>query len=217
MTEVYNLDEIIPQLNTAYTGSTNYAGNNEYTGNNNYTGGSEKKEKTNKTGTAQHMNMENYVEVPKTSWSQLPKDTYVRYIDKDGKVRAGGKVKSINLDNGETVMSLGKYNVSLKKFFMWKVKFRNISKLYKYNNTNTTDPVQQIVQKSEKKEYETDEDNIMNQLGNKLLFEEGDLLKQEIESVKGDIKRLDENMIELFGMIKKLYKKLGLLKKTNGL
>lgn len=211
MSEVYNLDEIIPQLNTAYTGSTAYAENTPYTG------GLEKKEKTNKPSATPHMNMENYTEVPKTSWSQLQKDTYVRYIDKDGKVRAGGRIKSIASDNGETVMNLGKYNVSLKKFFVWKVKFSNISKLYKYNNTTTTTPVQQIVQNSGKKEYETEEDNIMNQLGNKLLFEEGDLLKQEIESVKGDIKRLDENMIELFGMIKKVYKKLGLLKKTNGL
>ncbi len=164
---------------------------------------------------ADHFNIENYTEVPRTLWTQLQKDTYVRYIDKNGKIRAGGKIKSFTSVDGDTFMTLGKYNVATKKFYIWKVRFNDMSKLYRFNiDKNTTEAPQNTINTSTPAiQSSKPDDNFMHQLGNKLLFEEGDLLKQEIESVKKDIKRIDENVLVLFGMMKKIYKKLGMLKK----
>lgn len=52
------------------------------------------------------------------------------------------------------------------------------------------------------------EDEILNKLGNKLLFEEGDVLKQKVENIESEVFRLNEEMKKMFILVKRLYRML---------
>jgi hypothetical protein len=64
----------------------------------------------------------NYTLVTDSEWNNLPKETYVKYINAEGETKSGGKIKSIKKDG----FLLGKYVMNLKKYLNWTVKFKNI-------------------------------------------------------------------------------------------
>lgn len=253
----YNLEEIISEMNEITnmysvnnrhviehkTGGDNTSENNTQavakkgnTAKNKYTKGTQGNKKYYPIDT------NNYSEIPRLQWNSIPTNTYIRWADKDGNGRNGGKIYGISTENGESLLMLSKYNTAMGRNFHWKVKMGEISKIYKYigqdnrqkntvggnnqtgnnqtnnrtnqNNSTANDNIDHNENKSINN-TSNDGDDFMSQLGGKLLFDEGDLLKREIETLKNDVKRIDENMITMFAMIKKIYKKLGMITKQS--
>lgn len=52
------------------------------------------------------------------------------------------------------------------------------------------------------------EDDVLHKLGNKLLFEEGDMLKQKVENLESEVFRLNEETKKIFILVKRLYRML---------
>ena len=92
------------------------------------------------TGGAQAKLSSNYIEVKKNKLSEVPTGTYMRYFDSEGNLKpGGGKFKSVGQNaEGESIVTLGNFNASTKKYYVWTVKLADISKIYKYVKDTTT-------------------------------------------------------------------------------
>jgi hypothetical protein len=162
-----------------------------------------------------------YTEVDKSQWMTLPSNTYIRYIDTEGAWRPGGRVKSIKADTDGNAFVVGKYNMFLKKFTMWNIKFANVTKLYRMIEadkstpkpaTNPVGPPVTVVHSEAMggaaHKPETTEDQILGQLGNKILFEDGDMLRHKVEALESEIQRMGDDQKNLLTLIKRLYNRL---------
>jgi hypothetical protein len=189
--------------------------------------------------TSDNPNLDNYSEIAKSDWIRVPADTYIRYFDLTGKWRPGGKVKSIEKDkDGNMGFKVGSFNAKSKRFFMWSIKFANIKHLYKYvtSATNTVPArmvditggqVNQQPQQSQQSQpqqsqyessndlttmykYESKEDQLLDKLGSKLLFDDtdGDILKKKVDGIESDIIRMSDDMKKMFTLIKRIYLRL---------
>ncbi len=167
--------------------------------------------------------LDNYTEVPKAKIGEIPVGTYVRYADLDGTLKpGGGKLKSLGVNaEGVQVMNLGNYNMGTKKYYAWSVKLPEISVVYKNNKSAETHstPVQSTMQSSntgqssiaiekthEPEKILTEEDQIMNQIGSKMLFNDTDMLKQKIDMLEAEVQRIDGDMKKIYILVKRLYK-----------
>ncbi len=201
----------------------------------------------------------NYSEISKSELSNLPKGTYLRYVDINNVVKPGGNLNAITTAlDGEVLLKFGKYNVGLKKYFAWSVRTSQISKLYKYNASleRKKVPVQirsdkyvgtksvtgngqgQLVgagQGSASATYgagqeqglatqglagnvqglvdstpphtSNPEDQFLNQLGGKILLDNGvDELKTRVSAIETAIEKLDSDLKKLFILVKRIYK-----------
>lgn len=162
----------------------------------------------------------NYVEVKKDKLSEVPTGTYMRYFDSEGNLKpGGGKFKSVGQNaEGESIITLGNFNASTKKYYVWTVKFADISKIYKYvkdgeSDKTTTKPqstAQNPSARSEEskeiiKKPETEEEQIISQIGNKMLFNDNELLKQKIDSLELEVQRIDTDLKKIFLLVKRVY------------
>ncbi len=202
--QLFDLDAIIDQLPTA-------------------TGVNLNARKPNKSGGATKATAKlskNYVEVNKSKLGELPTDTYLRYIDMEGNLKpGGGKFKSIGQnDEGEPILHLSNFNLSTKKYYLWNVKLSEISKIYRYvkdgdsrelpatQNTTTPAPNKPDVSNLQDDKPPTEEDKILLQLGDKMLFSDNELLKQKVDAMDVDLQRIDADLKKIFTLVKRLYK-----------
>lgn len=175
------------------------------------------KSKFRATGGAQAKLSNNYIEVKKNKLSEVPAGTYMRYFDSEGNLKpGGGKFKSVGQNaEGESIVTLGNFNSSTKKYYVWTVKLADISKIYKYvkdttTNTNKTTLAQTSSARSEEskeiiKKPETEEEQIMSQIGNKMLFNDNELLKQKIDSLELEVQRIDTDLKKIFVLVKRIH------------
>lgn len=173
--------------------------------------------------------MSKYVEVDKSQWTKLLSNTFIRYIDVEGNWRPGARVKSIKVTDEGNEFTIGKFNPVAKKFTMWNVKFSNVSKLYKLveANKSTTNPIGAPVaikaggvdggnDPSDNNSNDVDadhkndtrEEQILDKLGNKLLFDDGAILKHKVENLEADLQRMSEDQKSLLILIKRLHARL---------
>lgn len=167
------------------------------------------------TGGAQAKLSSNYIEVKKNKLSEVPTGTYMRYFDSDGNLKpGGGKFKSVGQNaEGESIVTLGNFNASTKKYYVWTVKLADISKIYKYvkdSDTNESTPAQTSTVRTEEhketiKKPETEEEQIISQIGNKMLFNDNELLKQKIDSLELEVQRIDTDLKKIFVLVKRVY------------
>lgn len=174
--------------------------------------------------------LRNYTEVSKASWLQIPVHTYVRYIDKNNMLHQGGKLKcfSKSASGTSTLMELIKYNHVNRKRIVIKIDLEKTSSIWKLNDrpkkTETVAPSAPIAQGGQPASLDPDEqfeidselvveakplsreDEVLHKLGNKLLFEEGDMLKQKVENLESEVFRLNEEMKKIFILVKRLYR-----------
>lgn len=172
-----------------------------------------------------------YVEVKKNQLSSVPIGTYLRYIDSDGNLKpGGGKLKSVGENaEGENVVTLNNFNMSTKKYYVWSVKLTDISKIYRYvkdsqelkeskeakernsiqstvKQKNVSDPRPNQDQEPEPEpEPETAEEQILSQLGNKMLFNDNELLKQKVDSLELEVHRIDTDLKKIFMLVKRIH------------
>lgn len=164
--------------------------------------------------------MSSYIEINKSSWMNIPLDTYIRYIDKENKWRPGARVKSIKQNaDGSNSFVIGKFNPFIKKFTKWNVPFSNITTLYKLkeeSNASEKKPLKLVlppnispeVVANVPNEKESNEEQILGQLGNKLLFEDGEIIRHKVESLEAEVQRMNDDMKSLVTLIKRIYTRL---------
>ncbi len=169
------------------------------------------KKKTSAKNTAYELS-DRYVEIPKSALPDLPVDTYIKYRDSDGNLKPmGGKYKELyTSSSGEQIIRLVRYNKYTKKSFVWTVKIPKISKIYKYvDDPSSAKPKSYIDEPREteprKDEPQTEEDKILNQLGNKMLFNDNDMLKQKIDTLEAEVAKLAADQKKMFTVIKRMY------------
>lgn len=159
------------------------------------------KKKNNKKTT---INMNNYKEIPKEEWNSIPLGTYIRYKE-NNIIQQGGKITNI-VNN--TSITINKYNYFRRKYNTKTIMFNDITNIYRYIKNE-----QQITDQKTTDTNLSDPATPMSQLGDKLLFnnneslkDEIDNLKREIDTLKAHITRIDDNTVSLIKMIKKIYK-----------
>lgn len=168
--------------------------------------------------------MDSYVEINKTGWMSVPVDTYIRYTDQEGKWRPGARVKSIKQNtDGSYAFEVGKFNPFIKKYTKWRVPFNNIAILYKLKDDNrlnteprapriiaTTAPanISPEVTGAAGDSRESNEQQILGQLGNKLLFEDGEMIRHKVEGLEAELQRMNEDLKSLVTLIKRIYTRL---------
>lgn len=176
-----------------------------------------------------------YVEVKKSDVTSLPKETYVRYADASGVLKpGGGKIKSIeHTPDGDVMVKIGKYNVSTKKYFMWSFKLSEVSKVYRFvpPATSTTKQNAGVSSSSSNNSFtpgaynsnssmpsvspgqpippSTEEDRIINQLGDKMLFDDAEMLTQRLNMVEASVQKLEEDLKKIFILVKRIYRGMG--------
>lgn len=187
------------------------------------------KTKTGKSisGGSQAKLSDKYVEVKKNQLSSVPIGTYLRYIDSDGNLKpGGGKLKSIGENaEGENVVTLNNFNMSTKKYYVWSVKLTDISKIYRYvkdsqelkesKEAKERNSIQSTVRQKnvsdstpnqdQEPEPETVEEQILSQLGNKMLFNDNELLKQKVDSLELEVHRIDTDLKKIFMLVKRIH------------
>lgn len=143
---------------------------------------------------------ENYIEVAKKDWRSLePKKTFIRYYDKKGEWRAGGRIQEYFTEG----IKIGK--MANGQWRSWIIKFDNIAKLYKYiakdpepmekQPVQTTDDLTKIIGGTL-----TQEEKMMNDLGGKILFGPSvedltkriEVLERECSNYKSEIKKITD-------------------------
>ena len=141
--------------------------------------------------------LENYEEVPRDEWDQIPKNTHIRYLRKDGAFRRGGFIKanytsSYGEDKGKQSIQLAS-NLSYKSS-KWTVSFDDLEKIWKKNNSgvpsNNSIPNSQITELA---------NNVKN---NKETIEQ---LNKLISQMRIDITRLTNDNTRTLNLIKKLH------------
>lgn len=186
--------------------------------------GAGKSSRPNKSqGTSAPDDMASYTEINKSSWLSIPVDTYIRYIDQSGNWRPGARVKSVKQDpSGGNSFVIGKFNPFIKKFTKWSVPFSNIATLYKLKDdvkqvsdskpikliTTTPQNISPEVAAQITNPAESNEEQILGQLGNKLLFEDGEMIRHKVDGLEADVQRMSEDIRKLGIIMKRLYKRL---------
>jgi hypothetical protein len=150
-----------------------------------------------------------YVEVSLDNIGDLPVGTYIRYKDADGNLKpGGGRVKELVSDKGGApAIKLYSYNGRLKKSFVWTVKVGNISHLYRYVRDETAQLLKSVTKTtpSLNNELKSGESDILDQLGNKMLFNDNEMLKQKIDTLEAEVAKLSADQKKMFMVIKRLH------------
>ncbi len=203
--QLFDLDKIIDKLPTASGGNLN----------------ARKPGKSGGANKATAKLSKNYVEVNKANLGELSTDTYLRYIDTEGNLKpGGGKFRSLGQNNdGEPILNLSNFNVSTKKYYLWNVKLNEISKIFRYVKDGDSHEMPSVQSKQSTSTANTantdipntptlttEEDQIISQLGNKMLFSDNDMLKQKVDAMEVSIERLDADLKKVFTLVKRLYK-----------
>ena len=204
----FNLDDIVASLPTAGSGEVSGGGN-----------------KTTKA--AVHVaipdDISQYTEISKSAWLNIPTNTYIRYVDQNGKWRPGARLKSIRqAPDGGYAFSIGKFNPGVNKFVGWKVPFSNVATLYKLKNDvgaptkSKPAKIAVVVPPNISPEVmlqvdnpkQSNEEQILGQLGNKLLFEDGEIIRHKVEGLEAEVHRIGEDLTALVTLIKRVYSRL---------
>lgn len=190
---------------------------------NTMTGGATSKPKKTITPSSVSDDINDYIEINKTTWKNIPVDTYIRYFDHEGAWRPGARVKSIKENpDGSSSFVVGKFNPFIRKFTKWNIPFNNIATLYRLKDdakvtggarplkVTTTVPqnISPEVAVQISNPRESNEEQILGQLGNKLLFEDGEIIRHKVEGIEAEVQRMNEDLKSLVVLIKRLYTRL---------
>jgi hypothetical protein len=148
-----------------------------------------------------------YVEVPSSAWKSLPIGTYVRY-QSGGELKAGAKLNGkIAGANGQDVFKFIKFIAGSKKPMFWSTNVSAIEKLYKFvgnqDNNEVADANAAISESNTDPRQE-----LMGKLGDKLLFDDADLIRKKGESNERRIEQLETNLKSMIVLVKQLDTKL---------
>lgn len=76
--------------------------------------------------------LENYTEIPKTDWANIPRGTHIRYMKTDGNFRRGGFVVSIGLVDGkQTIQCANKFDAGVAGYQKWPVVLETVANIWK--------------------------------------------------------------------------------------
>ena len=159
---------------------------------------------------------ETYTEFDVSEITSIPLNTYIRFNDLEGNLKpGGGNIKGFTLADNDLIVTIGSRNPSTNKYYTRSVKTSELSKVFAKNlGKSGTKPIIKQVNKPVNKPAildtsdvpETHEEQILSQLGNKLLFDDAEMLRQKIDNLDAEVKRIDVDLKKIFVLVKRLYK-----------
>lgn len=145
------------------------------------------------------VNMERYDDVTNADWASLPLGRWYRY-EADGVLKAGGILQSIaNTTDNEFLFTFVARMYGRSS--IWRVNSKNVTRLYKTKdefNKNT----ETIETKTEPEV--TGSSNVLDRIGDKLLFTDTEMLRGQIESLDKRITNIESNISKIVKFLKKI-------------
>jgi len=192
---MFNLDKIIQELPEP-----------------DYTSDIEVPKKPKKTSGSSELNSK-YEEVPLTDISEILPGTSIKYKDSEGKIQTAGKFDSVNGD----VCNFNFFLATKRIYVPKKVKIADMKKIFKYLPTEGKLPGETIKKKDSESQADTKsqasvkttrntQEDILSQIGNKVLFNDTELMNQRIIKLEADVEKIHSDMKKMFTLIKRLYK-----------
>lgn len=165
-----------------------------------------------------------YKDIPRAKWGDIPINTYIRYISSnDGKLKSGGRVMVIEKEDGSYIFTIKKFGRKpitwyanskyIKHIFellnprIYENKATKASKLTNSIEVKTTGGSQALPNTVRFNEEPSEESSMMDQLGDKLLFADNDVLTKRIDRIEDRCDRIENELRKMFTMMKAMYKK----------
>lgn len=142
--------------------------------------------------------LNSYDLIPRDKWSKIEKNTYIRYINKDGELKLGARVSEIINDNGGLSLKLIR-KTKRHKIIKWIVKFENIRSIYSYKTDET------------KKNTTQDLNNVNNNLNNNV----NNNLNNNVTITKEEFINIQNKLTNMENMINNLNNKINILENNN--
>jgi hypothetical protein len=138
--------------------------------------------------------LKNYAEIPKAEWKSIQPGTYIRYKTDRG-LHTGARVKSI-IQNDDQLTFILEKRKPYAKSTNWSINLIGVSAIYKFvDKKKEPDPAQLKATPFE-------------QLGDKLLFDDADTIKQRIDALEAKTQRLEQENKSILRMVKLLYERI---------
>lgn len=145
------------------------------------------------------IDMEKYDEVPRAQWSSLL-NCYIRYKLKDGSdIKQGGRVKSIVPEGSGFKIEILKFR-NKKQPMKWYISTENVDKILKLKNDQYSHPDNTI-----SVEPTTTPDTLLDQIGDKLLFGDNDMLQKKIDALEARLAKVETDLKGMFKLFKKMH------------
>jgi len=149
---------------------------------------------------------EAYAEITRNNWENIPIGSYLRYINDEGVLKTGAKLKEIiKTPDNEIIFTFYKY-VRGRPGYKWSISSNKIQKVFKYRKMEERTPRSTDTKTSENNTVSNNTD-LLNNLGNKLLFEDNDTLIKKIEAFEVRLQTIEAEVQKLVSIIKQAYEK----------
>lgn len=143
-----------------------------------------------------------YTEITPSGWMDLPLGTYIRYIDENNALKAGGRITAKINDTYLTITKASIYHQAK----IWTIDIKKIKRLFKFSNekpaNHTGGAEEEESQQLQQLQQQTYHDSIqeqpttkqlfMSQLGDKLLFDDNSVLADRITSLEKHIEKISQ-------------------------
>ena len=154
--------------------------------------------------------LERYILIPKSDYSKVPLQTYVRYIALDGELKKGGKISKVLTNGIITTFTINRSNN--KKYIKWTIGSDKIKELYRFNEEYENKKTTQVNQGSQGSQVnqgpqgsQVNQENKVITLENKVITLEKNNQKLLISSNAQNIKiqRLENSIQNIISHLKK--------------
>jgi hypothetical protein len=150
--------------------------------------------------------LNSYTEIPRLQWGSIPLQTYIRYKNTDGELKLGGRLISLMPVGNNYILTINSRNrISGYKNLTWSVNTEKISNIYRYNKAR--DKVNKIDSTTANVQKKTHHEELMSQLGDKLLFDDSESIKNRLDSFEVRLQKLENDLKKLFMLFKRMYEK----------
>lgn len=149
------------------------------------------------------INMDRYDDITASDWSSLPMNYWYRY-ELDGVLKPGGTLRGItNNTEGEFVFTF--VSRMYGRSTVWRINSKNVTRLYKTKDSvhkqyssdkKQDDPVQS--------EPVTGSGNVLDRIGDKLLFTDTETLRGQVESLDKRITNMETSIANIIKYLKKI-------------
>lgn len=142
-----------------------------------------------------------YLEIPKQSWSSIPPDTYVRYIDDTSALKAGGRIKNIIPDGNFLYITINRKSRYSRTNGDIALDSRKIQRLFKFIDDKVTGG---STEQSNQTSSAASPAMSMSQLNEKILFDEKNIISDRITEVEARITKIETSIQQIIRIIKQM-------------
>ena len=180
--------------------------------------------------------LKSYTEWPKNQWATIPIRTYIRYMTNDGKLKTGGRIKSITKEtDGSLTFAINKY--AKRRTLVWEINSKKISNIYEYTKVDPKKKAKggaQMAQQmnvqggmqanglvpqmmyggvsspNQQMQYmpQSQPTSVLSQLGDKLLFDDKDTIVRRLDMLEARTQRIEQDLKKIFMIVKRMYEQV---------